>query len=143
MKPLTILILEDSEDRIEGFERAVRSVDAPWQIKIWHEAPAMLAEYESHLPTAALISLDHDLVPRDGVHPDPGNGFQVARHLASRPPCCPIIIHTSNQSRRLMMHKELVHAGWKTELVVPGASDWIHTEWIRRVRALLNYPRRP
>ena len=42
MKPLTILILEDSEDRIEGFERAVRSVDAPWQIKIWHEAPAML-----------------------------------------------------------------------------------------------------
>jgi CheY-like chemotaxis protein len=140
MKPLTILILEDSGDRIEAFERAVRNANAPWEIKIWHEAPTMIAEYEQYLPSTALISLDHDLVPRSGVEIDPGDGFQVARHLAKRPPHCPVIIHTSNQVRRLMMHKEFVHAGWRTELIVPGRTDWIETDWIRRVRSLLNHP---
>ena len=143
MKPVTILILEDSDERIEAFERSVKQLEAPWTVKIWHEAPTMIAEYEPYLPSTALISLDHDRIPRGNVEIDPGNGFQVACHLAQRPPHCPVIIHTSNQGRRLMMHKEFVHAGWRTELIVPGATGWIDTDWIRRVRSLLNHPRRP
>ena len=142
MKPTTILILEDSSDRIEAFERAVRNLGVPWQLKIWHEAWSMIAEYEAYLPSTALISLDHDLMPRGDVDIDPGNGLQVASHLARRPPHCPVIIHTSNQVRRLMMHKEFLHAGWKTEFIVPAGIEWIEIEWIRKVRGLLNH-RRP
>ena len=41
-------------------------------------------EVETYLPSARLISLDHDLEPQPGEPPDLGDGMVVARALASR-----------------------------------------------------------
>lgn len=132
-----ILILEDNDERLEAFHSAVRSLGGSWEIKYWVDAASMIAECGDHLGSAGLVSLDHDLLPRGEQMADPGNGLQVATHLARVSPCCPIIIHTSNHVRRLVMHQELLSAGWKSELVIPSGPGWIGTDWVRRARALL------
>ena len=59
----TILILEDNGDRIAGFKVAVAKLGNDFDLKIWRDAPSMIAECEAFFPAAALISLDHDLDP--------------------------------------------------------------------------------
>lgn len=132
-----ILILEDNDDRLEAFHSAVRSLGTSWEIKYWVDASSMIAECGDHLESTGLISLDHDLLPRGEQMNDPGNGLQVVTHLTRLSPSCPIIIHTSNHARRLVMHQALLHAGWKSELVVPTGPGWIPTNWMPKARALL------
>jgi hypothetical protein len=42
----TILLLEDNDERIAGFKSAVHELGEDWQVRIWHDAPTMIAECE-------------------------------------------------------------------------------------------------
>jgi hypothetical protein len=97
----------------------------------------MLREVELLLPAAALLCLDHDLDPDAGSTEDPGTGWDVAQRLASLPPVCPVIIHTSNGERGSWMVGEFDLGGWKHHRIAPLGDDWIEQDWRRLVRRLL------
>src|SRR6266487_414364 len=133
----TILILEDNDERIAAFHRAVASLGSGLELKVWRDAPSMTTECEAFFPTAALISLDHDLNPMPGATVDPGTGGDVARFLGDFMPVCPVLVHSSNTDRAYSMHNELRFAGWIVDRVGPLGTDWIETSWLRRARELL------
>src|SRR6476659_2192869 len=110
----TILILEDNDERTAAFQKAIASLGAEFELKVWRDVPSMCAACENYFPTAALISLDHDLNPLPGATTDPGCGVDVARFLGDFMPVCPVVIHSSNTDRVYSMDNELRFAGWTT-----------------------------
>lgn len=136
--PATILILEDNDERIAAFEKTVAGLGGDFELKIWRDAPSMIAECEPFFPTTVLISLDHDLNPMPGATIDPGTGLDVARFLGDFMPVCPVLIHSSNTDRVYSMHNELRFAGWLVDRVGPIGTDWIETSWLRGARRLLD-----
>jgi len=137
MNRTAILILEDNDDRIEGFKRAVCSLSLNLSVHIWHNAPDMIVDLPVFLDSACLLSLDHDLNPRPGTAADPGTGLDVAEFLAKRSPVCPILIHSSNYEKSWSMHNELRFAGWRVDRVGPIGEDWVACLWLPKVKALL------
>jgi ADP-ribosylglycohydrolase len=133
----TILILEDNDERIAAFQKSVATLGREFELKVWRDAPSMIAGAEEFFPTAVLISLDHDLNPMPGVTTDPGTGLDVARFLGDYMPVCPVLIHSSNTDRVYSMHNELRFAGWMVDRVGPLGTGWIETSWLRRARELL------
>ena len=133
----TILILEDNDERIAAFEKAVAALGDDFEAKIWRDAPSMIAECEQFLPSAVLISLDHDLNPVPGATTDPGTGLEVACFLAQRSPVCAVIIHTTNGDRGDSMHNEFRFANWTSERVGPFGNDWIEKLWLKKAREFL------
>jgi hypothetical protein len=133
----TILILEDNDERIAAFQKAVAALGDGFDLKVWRDAPSMRAGCEAYFPKAALISLDHDLNPLPGATVDPGTGVDVARFLGDFIPVCPVLIHSSNTDRVYSMHNELRFAGWMVDRVGPFGTDWIETSWLHRARELL------
>ena len=133
----SILILEDNDERIAAFQKAVAALENGFELKIWRDAPSMIAECEVFFPAAALISLDHDLNPMPGETIDPGTGLDVSKFLAACRPVCPVIIHSTNADRAHSMHNELRFADWIAERVGPIGTDWIETMWLRKVREFL------
>lgn len=133
----TVLILEDSDERIAGFRRAVATLGGGFELMVWRDAPSMIAECEAYFPTAALFSLDHDLNPMPGATADPGTGMDVARSLGDFIPVCPVLIHSSNTDRVWSMHNELRFAGWTVDRIGPLGTDWIERSWLSRARELL------
>jgi hypothetical protein len=97
----------------------------------------MIRECAAFFPSAALVSLDHDLNPMPGISGDPGTGLDVARFLGDFPPACPVLIHSSNTDLVWSMHNELRFAGWIVDRVGPLGTDWIATSWLTHVRQLL------
>lgn len=97
----------------------------------------MLRELEACLPSARLISLDHDLDPEEGEETDPGTGWDVTKALAAMAPVCPVIIHTSNRERSDWMMGEFELGGWEAHRVAPIGGDWIEHDWAHTVRRLL------
>ena len=95
----TILILEDNDERIAAFQTVAPELGEGMVVKIWRDAPSMIAECAAFFPTAALISLDHDLNPMPGAAVDPGTGVDVARFLGDFMPVCPVLVHSSNVDR--------------------------------------------
>jgi ADP-ribosylglycohydrolase len=136
----TILILEDNDERIAGFKTAVAELGAGFDLKIWRDAPSMIAECEDCFDSAALISLDHDLNPIPGGTTDPGTGLDVTKFLSECRPVCPVIIHSTNADRAHSMHNELRFADWISERIGPIGNDWIETLWARKAREFLAYP---
>lgn len=132
----SILILEDDENRISAFQKAVPEL-GDFNLKIWRDAPSMIAECEQFFPNAALFCLDHDLNPQPGATTDPGTGLDVAQFLADFLPVCPALIHTSNTERAYSMQNKLRFSGWMVDRVGPLGTDWIPTTWLRRARELL------
>lgn len=132
MKPL-VLMLEDDEERLDRFWTVAAKLGV--ELIDWADARAMIAEMGQYLQTAALISLDHDLVPIHDI--EPGDGLDVAKHLASLPRTCPVIIHTSNRIRGDAMVGELELAGWQYHRVLPVGDDWIEHDWHRVVKRVL------
>jgi len=133
----TLLILEDNEERIAAFQRTIAALGDGFDLKLWRDAPTMIAECDQFFGSTALISLDHDLNPLPGATSDPGMGVDVARFLGDFMPVCPVLIHSSNTDRVYSMHNELRFAGWMVDRVGPLGTDWIETSWLRRVRELL------
>lgn len=133
----TILILEDNDDRIAAFRKTVSALGESFDLKIWRDAPSMIAECSQYFPTTALIGLDHDLNPSPGAKADPGTGLDVARFLGDFLPVSPVLIHSTNTDRVYSMHNELRFAGWMVDRVGPMGEDWIETSWLRSVKRLL------
>jgi ADP-ribosylglycohydrolase len=136
--PKTILILEDNEERIVAFQAAVKALGPEYQLKVWRDAPTMIAGCEEFFPNTVLVSLDHDLNPALGSTSDPGTGLDVARFLGDFLPVCPVLIHSSNIDRVYSMHNELRFSGWIVDRVGPIGPDWVETSWVRSARKLLS-----
>jgi ADP-ribosylglycohydrolase len=134
----TILILEDNDERLASFEKSAPQLGDRYQLKVWRDAHSMCAECEAFFPTAALISLDHDLNPAPGATTDPGTGLDVAKRLAENRPACPVIIHSTNADRAWSMYNELRFADWVVERVGPIGDDWVETLWLRKAREFLS-----
>jgi hypothetical protein len=117
---------------------ALRTVAPTMSVMVWKSANRMIRELEPVLPTARLISLDHDLEPVDSEIEDPGDGVDVAKFVAIRPPVCPVIIHSSNRSRSDWMIGEFELGGWNYRRVAPIGDDWIESYWRAVVAELLN-----
>jgi hypothetical protein len=132
-----LLLLEDDRERIGRFQATLLTVAPSLPLKVWRSARQMIREVEPFLPAARLISLDHDLEPAEGDEEDPGDGIDVARFLAVRPPVCPVIIHTSNRSRSDWMIGEFELGGWSSRRVAPIGDDWIESYWGEVVGNLL------
>jgi hypothetical protein len=130
-------MLEDNAERVERFTAALRRIDPSLRMVVWRSARRMLGELEPLLPSARLISLDHDLEPEIGDPTDPGDGLEVAKWLTERPAACPVVVHTSNGVRGDAMEGEFELAGWRFRRVMPLGDDWIEVDWYRGVRALL------
>jgi hypothetical protein len=133
-----ILVLEDDQNRIDRFHAALRLIAPAAQILIWRSAKQMIQEVGPYLPSALLISLDHDLYPLPGETEDLGDGLEVAKFLAQRKPACPIIIHSTNGERRRMMAGEFELEGIEARIVAPMGDDWIEGYWAEVVRSLLD-----
>lgn len=128
-----ILMLEDDEERLFRFEAVAAKLGV--ELISWADARAMIAEMGQFLHAAALISLDHDLMPIHDI--EPGDGLDVAKHLATLTPACPVIIHTSNRIRGDSMEGEFELAGWAYHRVAPIGDDWIEVDWRRLVKRML------
>jgi hypothetical protein len=136
-----IAILDDDLNRLA----AMRALLVKWfhgcEIAVFENAPDMVAWLKENLQTVGLLSLDHDLGPnqlRDGVEFDPGTGRDVADFLATRPPQCNVILHTTNSLAAPGMLQVLEDAGWSVSRVVPyGDLDWIGEVWINAVRCAM------
>jgi ADP-ribosylglycohydrolase len=135
--PRSILILEDDDNRITGFQKVVAELGEGFNLKIWRDAPSMMAECEPFFANAALFSLDHDLNPQPGATTDPVTGLEVAQFLADFLPVCPVLIHSSNTNRAYSMLNELRFSGWMVDRVGPLGVDWISSTWQRGIRTLL------
>jgi CheY-like chemotaxis protein len=134
----TILLLEDNDERIAGFRKAMSSLGDDYILQVWTDAPSMVAECEAFLPTAALLLTRsrpqiQDRAPRR----TPALGWTVAKFLAECRPACPVIIHSTNAERAHSMDNELRFADWITKRVGPIGTDWIETLWLRQARAFL------
>lgn len=139
----TLLLLEDNDERIAAFETVLRELGEEWQMRVWRNAPTMLAECEEFFDHTHLISLDHDLSPQPGATQDPGTGLEVAKLLAGHFSFCPVIIHSTNADRAWSMHNELRFAGWPVERVGPIGEDWVRKLWVPKAREMLAHsPRR-
>lgn len=131
-----ILILEDDEDRVCGFQSAVASLGRELLVRILRDAPTMIAECPACFAKACLISLDHDLDTMAGA-PDPGTGVDAAEFLSLHPPLCPVILHTSNFDGRLAMQNRLRAAGWTVATVPPREAAWVQASWLPIARKLV------
>ena len=132
-----VLMLEDDTERVEWFTAALGRADPSLRLVVWRSARRMLGELPDLLPSARLVSLDHDLEPDPADLGDPGDGLDVAKWLAERQPVCPVIVHTSNGVRGDAMMGELELGGWEHHRVYPLGDDWIEVDWYRVVRRLL------
>jgi ADP-ribosylglycohydrolase len=137
-RPRTILILEDNDERIADFTKAVHELGDSYEVKFWRDVHSMCKECEAFFPTTVLVSLDHDLNPAPGATVDPGSGLDVAKFLADFIPVCPVLLHSSNTDRVYSMHNEFRFAGWTVDRVGPLGDGWVATSWQPRVRELLS-----
>lgn len=132
-----VLMLEDDAERVGRFTNALRRADPALRLVVWRSARRMLGELADLLPSARLVSLDHDLEPDPADPCDPGDGLDLAKWLAERSPACPVIVHTSNGVRGDAMMGEFELAGWTARRVYPLGDDWVEVDWYRVVRRLL------
>jgi hypothetical protein len=128
-----VLMLEDDLSRLDRFWAVADRLGV--ELIDWADANKMIAELPAHLTSAALISLDHDLIPLRDI--DPGDGLDVAKYLAARAAVCPVIIHTSNRLRGDAMEGDLDLAGWTYHRIAPIGDDWIEVDWFRVARRAL------
>jgi hypothetical protein len=135
--PAMLLMLEDNSERVERFVAVLRRVAPAVELRLWRDAWKMIRECPPLLPSARLISLDHDLDPECETADDPGTGWDLTKVLAAQPPCCPVIVHSSNGERATWMMGEFDLGGWEYHRIAPIGDDWIENDWRRLVRRLL------
>jgi len=135
MTPI-VAILEDDANRIREMRACLDQALPAAQVVVFEVAREMIAWLAAHLGDVILISLDHDLPLRDGNgHPlDCGSGREVADFLASMPPTCPVIVHSSNNYCAPGMFYALKEKGWPVSRVCPMDDlAWVQRDWAARV----------
>jgi hypothetical protein len=135
-----VAILEDDVRRQERMLELLPGLLPDLAPILFDNAPEMVAWLPDNLDGVSLICLDHDLGPNrrngDGVF-NPGCGRDVANYLATRMPCCPVVIHTTNYLAAPGMVSELEGAGWRVERVIPFSDlEWIGSAWVKTIRDL-------
>lgn len=129
--PRLLLILDDDRTRLRGFDEILPRLGQEWVIRAWRNAPSMIAEIDSLLGKAQLISLDHDLYKDSPSDPDPGTGRMIADLLSKRGPVCPVIVHSTNTDAAWGMSNELASGKWRVELVHHlNQPAWIEELWL-------------
>jgi hypothetical protein len=124
-----LLLLDDDPRRVGRLQAVFRQVDPAGECRVWSNAYEMIAEVGPLLPSASLISLDHDLEVGTSDH-DPGDGLVLVKWLVAQPLRCPVIIHSSNAEGARRMIGELELAGWRQRWRVPAiGEDWIEADW--------------
>jgi len=131
-----LLMLEDDAERIERFRSTWQLIAPNQAMHIWRDAHAMIREAGKWLPSATLISLDHDLEPSPGAT-DPGDGVMLVKWLVSQSIVVPVIIHSSNGDRVRWMIGDLDLSGWRHWRAVPFGENWIEAHWSQVVRDAL------
>ena len=134
--PLLVAILEDNAGRVAAMRACLADVLPGTEIFVFENAHEMATWLPDHLGDVILISLDHDLPLRDANgHPlDCGTGRQVADFLASLPPTCPVIVHSSNEFCAPGMVFALRDAGWPCNRVYPRDDlEWVRRDWGAKV----------
>jgi hypothetical protein len=125
-------ILEDDAARVAEMRRCLRDLLPNVESVFFDDANEMIIWLGRHIGEVALISLDHDLPLKgpDGQVIDCGNGRQVADFIASLPPTCPVIVHSSNLHCAPGMFFALKEAGWRAGQVYPHEDlVWIEGAW--------------
>lgn len=135
---LRLLILDDSNDRLDQFKSTLNTWPEAIALTHWRTAVDFIAQVSSQLSAADLISLDHDLYSDDDR--DPGDGLDAARFLAGLAPACPVIVHSSNVDRSLQMVGVLENAGWSVKRVGAVGPNWIEHDWSIVARSLIQLP---
>lgn len=135
---LETVILEDNEDRRRAMLAGLRDRFAQYPVRFFATAAEMMWYLRRHIDDVLVIGLDHDLdmVPvTKSALLDPGTGRDVADYLATQPPTCPVVIHSTNVAAVIGIEQLLRDAGWQTTRVVPyGDLEWIDEVWLRALR---------
>lgn len=127
--PLLMLMLEDEMERLIRFEALLSKLDGAVEWRHWRTAPKFIAGFQAVERRPGLICLDHDLFTDHPDDPDPGDGRDVAQFMATQPPCCHVIIHSSNGHAAESMFFTLSEANWDVEKIAPLGRDWIEAYW--------------
>ena len=127
--PHLILMLEDESDRLDRFDAVLSVLGEAIEWQHWRTAFDFIAGFESSGRSPDLICLDHDLFTEHPDDPDPGDGRDVARFMATKTPCCHVIIHSSNAQAADSMLFTLEDAKWDVEKIAPLGDDWIESYW--------------
>jgi hypothetical protein len=142
--PAYIAILEDDSHRLAAMREYVGRHLPAYELATFDNADEMIVWLEDQLAEVALISLDHDLPlmqTRDGVCVDAGDGRMVADWLAARTPCCPVIVHTSNEHFAPGMMRVLRDGGWTNRRIYAHTDcAWIATAWAEELAKHLPPP---
>jgi len=143
--PLKVAILEDNAERQAAMQAWLSDRLYMYEHFFFDEAAPMNAWLKANLSETLLISLDHDLDLKpggDGRWLDPGTGRDVADHLATNDPACPLIIHSTNRQAVIGMEQVLLERGWQVETVAPyGDLVWVAEAWWPMVKRLLTFNR--
>ncbi|MEM0914389.1 MAG: cyclic-phosphate processing receiver domain-containing protein [Planctomycetota bacterium] len=123
----TVLILDDDRDRVERFTAVCDGLGLDY--RVWTSAYRFAEEVAECVPSAALISLDHDLIDEQGDADVLGDGLIAAQALAELEPSCPVIVHTTNGFAAPEMMSLLAESGWQTVRLAPIGFDWIESDW--------------
>jgi len=132
-----VAILEDEQNRIAAMRGCLAEILPGREVVFFEHAQEMIAWLGEHLGQVVLLSLDHDLPVKssDGNAVDCGTGRQVADYLATVPPSCPVIVHSSNDTCATGMFFALKDSGWPCGRVVPcNYIRWIADAWADKVR---------
>lgn len=129
-----LLMLEDDRERIQRFQAVLQRSFSPFHLVFARTAPNFVDLYQSLSIPPVLIALDHDLFVDDPARePDPGDGRDVARFMATKLPIAPVLIHSTNSFAAESMLLTLRDAGWQAERISPLGDDWIETYWKQTV----------
>ncbi len=130
---MKIFILEDDARRRDAMRKALADRFFQYPAVFCETASELIAQLREGLPQAFLISLDHDLDPAQDE-----DGRLAADWLASQPPVCPVVVHSSNGDAAVGMQQALNEAGWLTFRSYPGGDlDWIAEDWLPTVRTAI------
>ena len=124
-----ILMLEDDRERLGRFASVLASRFRDATFDYWRTAPQFIDAYKQRSRNPHLIALDHDLFVDNPSDPDPGDGRDVAQFLANQPPCCPVLIHSTNAPAADSMLFTLRDKGWNVGRIAPIGEDWIEADW--------------
>jgi hypothetical protein len=134
LRNLRVLLLEDKADRVAAMGDALAEIAEDVTIRLSDNAPQFIDALAGELPSADLVSLDHDLGPSrlvGGHMIDPGDGRDVAAALALCPPRCPVIIHSTNAPAAYNMGETLRAANWRVSAIMPyGDLAWVREGWL-------------
>lgn len=136
--PLKIAILEDDPDRQAAMRSCLADRFPQYELRFFEAAAEMINFLRLDLDETLAIALDHDLPileDDEGRTLDAGTGRQVADFLATRPPACPVVIHSTNTAAAVGMQHVLEEANWKTCRVTPyDDTRWIAESWFPTMR---------